>query len=247
MTDNQCFLKGWATTKELLRDRGYTISDKYNKLSEIDMNYLINNDSLDMIGEKSNGEKIFVKFINMIRIKVSYLQTIIDEIRKTYTNTTIVFITKSKPSSIIKKIESRGTNNVQVFYLKRLQVNPISHSLVPLHIKISNEDTEKVLIKYNLLTKGQLPVLLQSDAVARYYNFKKDDVIKIISKFKKNYEQVYKFTGKKLTEKEIILEKNLLKDKLIKKHKSLLDRRRELKKYFNENYADNILRYRHVK
>ena len=67
MTDNQCFLKGWATTKELLRDRGYTISDKYNKLSEIDMNYLINNDSLDMIGEKSNGEKIFVKFINFMK------------------------------------------------------------------------------------------------------------------------------------------------------------------------------------
>ena len=82
MTDNQSFFRGWETAKELVLDRGYTISDKYNKLSEMDLNYLINNDTLDMIGEKPNKDKIYIKFINMIRIKVAYLQTIIDDIKK---------------------------------------------------------------------------------------------------------------------------------------------------------------------
>lgn len=247
MTDNQCFLRGWETAKELVKDRGYIISDKYNKLSETDLNYLINNDTLDMIGEKLNKDKIYIKFINMIRIKVSYLQGIIDDIRKEHSNTTIVFITKSKPSSIIKKVETKEKNNVQVFYLKRLQVNPTNHSLVPVHVKISNNEIDEVLLKYNLLCKSQLPVLLQNDAIAKYYNFKKEDIIKIISKQKKNYNKEYKFTGKKLSEKEIILEKNLIKNKMIKRRKTLVDRREELKKYFYKNCADNILRYRYVK
>lgn len=247
MTDNQSFFRGWETAKELVLDRGYTISDKYNKLSEMDINYLINNDTLDMIGEKPNKDKIYIKFINMIRIKVAYLQAIIDDIKKNYDNITIVFITKCKPSSIIKKIESKERNNVQVFYLKRLQVNPTGHSLVPLHIKISNDEIKDILHKYHLLCKSQLPVLLQSDAIAKYYNFKKEDIIKIISKQKKDYNKIYKFTGKKLTEKELILERNLIKNKLITRRKSLIDRRNELVKYFNANCADNILRYRYVK
>ena len=247
MNDNQSFLKGWETTKVLVKDRGYTISDTYNKLSETDLNYLINNDTLNMIGEMPDGAKIFVQFINMTRVKVSYLQSIITEIRNKYTNITIVFIMKTKPSSIIKKLESRDANNVQIFYLKRLQINPTKHSLVPLHIKISEDETASVLRKYSLLCKSQLPVLMQTDAIARYYNFKKDDIIKIISKQKKEYTTEYSYTGARLTEKELILEKNLIKNKLITRRKSLVDRRNELKIYFDKNYSDTILRYRYVK
>ena len=32
MNDNQYFLKAWNTTKELVKDRGYTISENYDKL-----------------------------------------------------------------------------------------------------------------------------------------------------------------------------------------------------------------------
>jgi len=247
MTDNQYFLKGWETIKELIRDRGYSVSDKYNQLSETDLKYLINNDNLDIIGAKADGSQICVKFINMTRIKVSYLQGIINEIKTAYKKITIIFVTKAKPSSIIRKLETKEEHNVQVFYLKRLQISPIKHSLVPVHIKLSETETSGILIKYHLLCKSQLPALLQTDAICRYYNFKKDDIIKIISKQKKEYNKEFKYTGKKLTEKEIILEKNLLKNKLIKKRKALLDRRTELQNYFNTNYADDILRYRYVK
>lgn len=247
MNDNQYFLKAWNTTKELVKDRGYTISENYDKLSETDLNYLINNDNLNIIGNMSDGRQIFVKFINMIRVKVSYLQSIITELKKTHVNTTIVFIMKSKPSSIIRKLESKGVNNIQIFYSKRLQINPTKHSLVPIHIKISDEETKDVLLKYKLICKSQLPVLLQTDAISRYYNFKKDDIIKIISRQKKDYTKEYKFVDNKLTEKELILEKNLIKHGLIKRRKSFIDRRNELKNYFNNNYSNMILRYRYVK
>ena len=246
MNDNY-LLKAWYTIKELVRDRNFSINKKYDQLSETDLNYLINTDELNLIGEKINGEKIIVKFINMVRVKVSYLQGLIDEIRDTYSKITILFVLKSKPSSIIKKLETKGLYNVQIFYSKCLQVNPTKHSLVPTHIKISEKESTEVIKKYHLLCKSQLPILLQTDVICRYYNFKKEDIIKIISRNKKTYNNEYTFSEKNLSEKELILEKNLLKNNFIKRRRSLINRRNELKKYYNEHYSQAILRYRYVK
>lgn len=71
--------------------------------------------------------------------------------------------------------------NVVIFHYKNLSFDITNHKLVPPHIKITNQ-SEINQIKKNLkidsLTK--LPVLPKTDAVAKFYHFRKGDLIKII-------------------------------------------------------------------
>ena len=246
MADNKYFLRAWEVSKELLNDRKYTIDDSYNQLTSTDINYLLDSNELHLIGERKGNEKIFIKFINIAKVKVSYLQNIIDNSRKKHKNTTIVFILKSKPSASIRKLETKEKFNIQVFSLKYFQINPTKYSLVPHHIKLDIEESDKVMAKYNIICKSQLPILLQTDAISRYYNFKKDDIIKIVKKQKMSYCMRFNVNGKKLSDKEVLFEKSLIKSGEIKRKKSNVDRRKELEKYIENNNSD-ILRYRYVK
>ena len=247
MSENIYFRKSFKICLELCKDRGYKVDDKYKNLTDIDITYLINNNTLDIIGTKDTNNLIYIKFINIHKVKLSYIQDIIDKIYEKNKNTTVLLALKSKPSSIVKKLETKGNNNIQIFHCKYLQINPTKHNLVPHHIKLSKPEEELILEKYNILIKSQLPNLLQTDPISRYYNFKKGDIIKIVSKHKHSYKKMFNVSQKTLSEKEIILEKNLLEKKIIKRKKSLVNRRNELIKYFNDNYSLNILRYRYVK
>jgi len=247
MTDNLIFRKAFRTCIELVRDRGFKIDENYNKLNDNEIDKLLYDNNLDIIAKKPTSDIIYVKFINIFRTKVSFIQEIVDKIYENNPNTSIIIVLKSKPSAVLRKLETKGDNNIQIFHIKHLQINPTNHSLVPIHIKLTENQVKELLNKYKIITKSQFPLLLQTDPIARYYNFKRGDVIKITSKHKNIYENIYHVTEKKLGEKELILEKTLIENDSIKRRKSLLGRRSELKKYFNENISTNILRYRYVK
>ena len=53
----------------------------------------------------------------------------------------------------------------------------INHSLVPKHELVSKSEIEQYIKNVKIL-----PKLLKSDAIVRYYNFKKDDIIRITRK-----------------------------------------------------------------
>ena len=64
-------------------------------------------------------------------------------------------------------------------WCKQLQINPTKHEYVPKHTKLSIKEGEQLLKKYSLASKYQLPLLLKDDVIARYYNYKYGDIIKI--------------------------------------------------------------------
>lgn len=69
---------------------------------------------------------------------------------------------------------------VQIFELKRLQVNISKHSLVPKHELITDlKEEEEIIKQYCLKSKNQLPIILKSDAMAKYLNLKTGDIIRI--------------------------------------------------------------------
>lgn len=71
--------------------------------------------------------------------------------------------------------------NVHIEYFMDSEVifNITKHKLVPLHIKLSNEDKQEILQRYNA-TLNHLPRILSSDPVARFYGAKTGDIFKII-------------------------------------------------------------------
>jgi DNA-directed RNA polymerase subunit H (RpoH/RPB5) len=72
-------------------------------------------------------------------------------------------------------------DNIVVFHHKNLAFDITKHKLVPPHIKIKN-NSEIEQIKKNLKIDSlyKLPVLLKTDAVSKFYHFRKGDLIKII-------------------------------------------------------------------
>ena len=92
----------------------------------------------------------------------------------------MIFVLKNKPNSTLKKLEKdRDLGDLQVRHLKELQINITKHSLVPDHIKLDDEEIKELMEKHSIHSKAQLPLILKDDPIARYYNYKPGDVIKI--------------------------------------------------------------------
>ncbi|XP_065024737.1 DNA-directed RNA polymerase V subunit 5A-like isoform X2 [Musa acuminata AAA Group] len=62
--------------------------------------------------------------------------------------------------------------------ITELLVNITKHVLKPRHVLLAAEEKEKLIAKYNV-EDIQLPRMLKSDAVARYYGFEKGQVVKV--------------------------------------------------------------------
>ena len=59
------------------------------------------------------------------------------------------------------------------------QQNILKNILVPEHLKLSEEEKEKVLKEFNV-SANKLPMILLSDAAVQHLNVKEGDIIKII-------------------------------------------------------------------
>ena len=64
---------------------------------------------------------------------------------------------------------------------KEAQFKPSTHTLVPRHVVLSEEEREELLKRYRIRPE-QLPYLLASDPVAREISAKPGDIVKIIRK-----------------------------------------------------------------
>jgi DNA-directed RNA polymerase I, II, and III subunit RPABC1 len=58
-------------------------------------------------------------------------------------------------------------------------INIVDHILVPKHIVLTTEEGKEVLEAY-CAKKKNMPLLLTTDPVARYYNMKHNEIVKII-------------------------------------------------------------------
>lgn len=172
----------WNTALQIAQDREYCIPDEYNKLSEADFKHLFSEKNLDISSQKEN-KSLYIKFLLSSRTKPSTLKDIVDEIKNLVDKNNkleVIIVLKTKPNNSILKLEKdKDYNFIQIMWCKQLQINPTKHEYVPKHTKLSIKEGEQLLKKYSLSSKYQLPLLLKDDVIARYYNYKSGDIIKI--------------------------------------------------------------------
>lgn len=98
------------------------------------------------------------------------------------THQKIILVVREKLSSTNTKTILDGDQDMQVFSLAELQFNISKHSMVPEHqlIPVSEEARiSDILQSLGIKTKNQLPVILKSDAMARFLNAKSGDIVQI--------------------------------------------------------------------
>jgi DNA-directed RNA polymerase subunit H (RpoH/RPB5) len=174
MNNKEIVVRSFQTVIEMLTDRGLDLGDLTKDSA---------NELLDAF--VSNNKQLFDIVIN--DIKIVYCLTSKakwSEVKKHFEDETphslYICIVKDKLSQNNAKMLTSLKLNLQLFDIKVLQFNISRHELVPKHEVIKDEAVIKNIVQqYSLKSKFQLPIILKTDAMAKYLGLKNGDMIKI--------------------------------------------------------------------
>ena len=143
----------------------------------IDLDNNINADLDDSKYKKEfDGSKIVVKIIHQKIMGLSK-SPLIKEIIDNYKNHHKIFIVDMISDKARETVCS--TPNTEVFNESFLMINIVEHIDSPKYQILSEEESKEVLDTY-LVKKKELSKILSSDPIAKYYNLKRGQIIRII-------------------------------------------------------------------
>lgn len=161
------------TIKEMLLDRGVK-NEWFNTTSVNEIDVLIKNNNDSMFHIYVTDTIRIIYSLSSKLPKVTVLETFIKKLNKSNEIKEIILVTKDKTNHNLNDWD------VQSFTMKELLFNITKHVLVPKHEVISDENEITQLIqKYNLKNKLQFPLILKTDPIAKYFNIKSGELMKI--------------------------------------------------------------------
>lgn len=91
-----------------------------------------------------------------------------------------ILIYEGTPTPQVKTIIDNAANlptpiRIETFSTEDCQINITKHVLVPKHELVPKEEAKQIKEKIG----GELPILLKTDPVVRFFNFSKGDIVKI--------------------------------------------------------------------
>jgi DNA-directed RNA polymerase subunit H (RpoH/RPB5) len=142
-----------------------------------DMEYIIEIDNDKNYNTEIPNKKIYIKIFDYKISSINKSSPIGEYISK-YDKDYKFIIVQEINSRSEDVIESYQTP-VEIFKFNKLQSDITEHDLVPQHIVLTKEEGDKVLESYRA-RKRDMPLIRSNDAVAKYYNMKQDEIVKII-------------------------------------------------------------------
>jgi len=170
----------YKTVIEMLKDRNYNTSNYQNQLSvdDIKKKYLENN--LEIIVEHNkNDKKIIILFYNG-KFGIKEVNTLITELNKKKINN-IILVVQEKLTSFGLKALKNSDINFEIFLTMNLIFNITKHILVPKHVLLTKDEKNK-LLKTLQCKLHQLPKILKTDPISKYFNALTGQVFKIYRK-----------------------------------------------------------------
>ena len=179
---------------EMLQMRGFDTSN-YDSQTKEELNILYQQhgskgnseiDTLDIIVEGDN--KIFVKYLTTNKIRNQIIVNTIDEIYESdilENNDVLVIITKDKATyqgtleEHINRIFYKDAIFAQVLWLNSLLFNITEHDLVPKYRIMTQEEKKALMDKFYLDDEKNLPKILVTDPVAKFYGVRIGDLCEI--------------------------------------------------------------------
>lgn len=174
MNNKEAIYKSFTTIMEMLEDRklntgGLSKDSSYELLEP----FVVNNKTLFEVIIND------CKIVYCLSSKVKW-----SELKKFFEDETpyklYICVTKDKMSQNNTKMLSSLKLNLQVFDIRLLQFNISKHEFVPKHEVVSDDnEVKEIMDKFMIKSKFQLPIILKTDAMAKYLGLRNGDVVKI--------------------------------------------------------------------
>ncbi|QCD95710.1 DNA-directed RNA polymerase V subunit 5C-like isoform X1 [Vigna unguiculata] len=174
-----------GTVLEMLADRGYDVVQHANLVSSL-------SDFRSRFGQQPNHEAlgfcvshlsnpsntVQVAFAGTDTIKMTTVMEICSRIVDGGSLKSLIIILQSKITSYAHKKLMNLPFKVEIIRIEDLLINITKHVLRPKYEILTDEEKKALLTKHSLEEK-QLPCMLRSDVIARYYGLEKGQVVKI--------------------------------------------------------------------
>ncbi|CAL9004395.1 unnamed protein product [Prunus brigantina] len=172
------------TAMEMLSDRGCDVSDSDLSLSLTEFHSQFGpNPDLQQLRicvslRSSPSKKIVVIFCGTEEIRKQTMCGIYAGLPNKENIHRLILVLQSKMNSYARKELEKYPFKVETFHICDLLVNITKHALKPKLEILTAEEKNKLLRKYKLEDK-QLPLMLETDGIARYYGLEKGKVVKV--------------------------------------------------------------------
>ena len=193
MSDEQT-VRLWRVRKtifEMLADRGFVVSERYRNESkeafaqqwaEIVTRGGGRRDMVILVQHAQTGEQLIVFFPEDTskRVGVKPIRELAEKMEEKSISRGIIVVQQPLTAFARSAVsEAAPRLEIEVFMESELVVNVTHHELVPKHVPLSPEEKRSLLDRYKV-RENQLPRILSTDPVARYYGVRKGVVMKII-------------------------------------------------------------------
>ena len=148
------------TCVEMLEQRGFTIDEEDDDM---------------IIGVRESDYNVIVFFDISQKLDTDKVKIFIAKMKELDFRNCIIVYKESVTSPARKVIEELQEYKIEIFKETELRYNITKHNLVPKHISLSKAETIEFKKQYGV----KIPVLLKTDAVAKFYNFQKGEIVKI--------------------------------------------------------------------
>jgi DNA-directed RNA polymerase subunit H (RpoH/RPB5) len=198
--------KSRQTILDLMARQGYN-TQEYSNFSITEVNAMFQNKQLDMLLESSptsenpnsSKRKVYVSYYLAKTLRPQNIEEMIDDLFNleeilTKEDTFIIVVKEEVNETItnlMKHIWEKDGIFIVILSLKRLQFNILNHTLVPSHRVLSDEEVQKVKIRYNVMDDNQFPDISRFDPVAQVIGIRPGQVCEIIRPSKTAIEGYY--------------------------------------------------------
>lgn len=149
----------YQTVQEMLSQRGYLIDEEDDKV---------------ILAHKQD-HKLCVFFNSSSKLNCDKIEEYIQILKQAEIDHSIIVYKESVTSMAKKIIDQMNDFTMELFHEKDMMFNITKHRLVPEHVSLTEKDTQEFKQQFGT----QIPVLLRTDPVCRFYNFQKGDIIKV--------------------------------------------------------------------
>ena len=185
-----------SNLKDMLNTRGDDVSyiEEHGDAVEPSRYYM------ELITLNTNKTTIFFIFTKDILKDFRQNNETADEMIEKYgTKNFIVILNEVTTSNYINHFQQKDkelalhkeNGMLQIFYKKELTYNPLKHTMVPKHEKLTEDEGKKIMEDYLIKNKAQLPIISKTDIISRWLGLKSGEIVRIIRYNKTSGEYFY--------------------------------------------------------